>query len=239
MKLSIVVPVYNEEKTILLVLKRLLALQLPSVEKEIIVVDDGSKDGSLQKVKRFIKSHETILLVTHPRNYGKGKAVRSGIQKAKGRYVLIQDADLEYHPKFIPVLLDPLKKKKAEVVYGTRLTKRPNFKEDQRTVRFFIHYLGNKALSFLFSVLYGQWLTDIETCYKLFPRKIIKDFTLESKGFEFEAEITAKLSKTNYKIYEVPIRTLPRGYQEGKKLNTVSDGVKTLWTIIKYRFNTQ
>lgn len=238
MKLSIVVPVYNEEKTILITLKRLLAVPLPSLEKEIIVVDDGSTDKSLEKVRRFTKSHPTITLVVHDRNYGKGKAIRSGMKKAKGKYILIQDADLEYDPKFIPVLLKPLKTKNAEVVYGTRLTRKPNFKEDQRTVRFFIHYLGNKALSFIFSLLYQQWLTDIETCYKLFPRKINKEFPLDSKGFEFEAEITAKLCRNNYKIFEVPIRTLPRGYQEGKKLNTVSDGFKTLWTIIKYRFYT-
>lgn len=236
MKLSIVIPVFNEEKTILTVLKRLIALDLPAIEKEIIVVDDGSHDKTAEKVKRFIADNPSITLVSHERNYGKGKAVRSGIKKACGTYILIQDADLEYHPKFIPVLLDPILKKHSKVVYGTRLTKKPNFKEDQRTVRFFIHYIGNKGLSLIFSILYQQWLTDIETCYKLFPRKIIKEFTLESKGFEFEAEITAKLSRNNYKIHEVPIRTLPRGYQEGKKLNTISDGLKTLWTIIKYRF---
>ena len=236
MKLSIVVPVFNEENTILTVLKRLLALKLPNVEKEIIVVDDGSIDRSLHKVKRFIARNPTIILVAHERNHGKGKAVRSGIKEATGRYIIIQDADLEYHPQFIPTLLEPVLKKKAKVVYGTRLTKAPNFKEDQRTVRFFIHYLGNKGLSFIFSMLYRQWLTDIETCYKLFPRKIIREFTLDSRGFEFEAEITAKLSKSNYKIQEVPIRTFPRGYEEGKKLNTISDGFKTLWTILRYRF---
>jgi dolichol-phosphate mannosyltransferase len=236
MKLSIVIPVFNEEKTILTVLKRLIALELPEIEKEIIVVNDGSVDKTLQKITQFIANNPTILLASHEKNYGKGKAIRTGIKKAHGRYILIQDADLEYHPKFIPLLLAPIIKKQSSVVYGTRLTKRPNFREDQRTFRFFIHYIGNKSLSLIFSLLYQQWLTDIETCYKLFPRKIIHDFNLESKGFEFEAEITAKLSKSKYKIHEVPIRTSPRGYQEGKKLNTVSDGFKTLWTILKYRF---
>ncbi len=236
MKLSIVIPVFNEEKTIVIVLKRLLALELPGIKKEIIVVDDGSIDKTLNKIKRFVSTHPEIIIVSHERNYGKGKAIRSGIKKAKGTYILIQDADLEYHPKFIPILIEPVKKKQSKVVYGTRLTKKPNFKEDQRTMRFFIHYIGNKGLSLIFSLLYQQWLTDIETCYKLFPRNIIKEFSLESKGFEFEAEITAKLSRNNYKIHEVPIRTFPRGYKEGKKLNTISDGFKTLWTIIKFRF---
>lgn len=237
MKLSIVVPVFNEEKTIITVLKRLRSLTLSGVEKEIIVVDDGSHDNTAALLKKFVKNHSEIVFLSHEKNYGKGKAIRTAIKKAKGTYIVIQDADLEYHPKFIPILLTPIGKQKDIVVYGTRLTKRPNFKEDQRTIRFFIHYLGNKGLSFIFSMLYQQWLTDIETCYKVFPRKIIKEFTLDSKGFEFEAEITAKLSKHNYKIIEIPIKTYPRSYKEGKKLNTISDGFKTLWTIIKYRLN--
>ena len=168
---------------------------------------------------------------------GKGAAVKTGIGKATGDYIVIQDADLEYDPRDILRLLEQVQKGKAEVVYGTRLNRMPNFAKEERRMRFFVQYVGNKSLSLLTSVLYGQWITDMETCYKLFPKSAVQDLSLDAKGFEFEPEITAKLMKKGYHILEIPITTIPRGYEEGKKLNAVRDGIKALKTLLKYRFN--
>lgn len=234
MKLTIIVPVFNEEKTILKVLDRLSKVNIPSVEKEIIVVDDGSTDKTVDQIK---KSKLKMKFIQHRKNQGKGKAVRSGIEKATGDYIIIQDADLEYDPLFIQKLLLPILKKEAKVVYGTRLNRWPDFSKDERTLLFLLHYLGNRFLSLLTSILYGQWITDMETCYKLFPRAAIKGIALNSKSFDFEPEITAKLLKKGYKILEVPISTTPRGYEEGKKLNTIRDGSIALYSLIKYRFS--
>ncbi|MBU4017004.1 glycosyltransferase family 2 protein, partial [Patescibacteria group bacterium] len=167
---------------------------------------------------------------------GKGAAIRTAIKASTGEYIIIQDADLEYDPRDYEKLLRPIIQKKAKVVYGTRLNRLPDFLKDERTARFFIHYLGNKILSFITSILYGQWITDMETCYKIFPKKAVNDMRLNAKGFEFEPEITAKLLKKGYNIHEIPISTIPRGYDEGKKLNTIKDGLKALVTLIKYRF---
>jgi len=177
-----------------------------------------------------------IILIKHDSNQGKGAAIRSGLNHATGDYTIIQDADLEYDPADIASLLTPIIEKKTEVVYGTRLRRLPNFKRDERTIRFFIHYIGNKMLSIITSVFYGQWITDMETGYKLIPTKVMKTLKLNSTGFEMEPEITAKLLKKRYRIYEVSISTNPRGYKEGKKLNTVKDGFRALWALIKYRF---
>jgi len=239
MKLSIIIPVFNEDKTIGFVLQKLADLKLPvSTQKEIVVVDDGSKDKTIDVVNNFVKKNKktNIVVVKHDKNKGKGAAVKSGMQKATGEYIVIQDADLEYNPDDIARLLDFLKKTNAQVVYGTRLKRPPHFEKEEKTPRFLLHYAGNKFLSLVTSILYYQWITDMETCYKLFPKKAIDSIRLNAKGFEFEPEITAKLMKAGYKIYEMPIKTKPRSYNEGKKLNTFKDGWKALWSLVKYRF---
>lgn len=237
MTLSIIIPVYNEEKTIATLLHQLSELELDGVEKEILIVDDGSTDGTSEVITKLISSTKNLKYMRHKKNKGKGAAVRTGLQTATGDYVIIQDADLEYNPKDIPYLLEPIMEGKSKVVYGTRLKRLPNFKRDERTFRFFTHYIGNKLLSLITSVLYGQWITDMETGYKLLPQKVIQDLKLKSYGFELEPEITAKLLKKGFKILELPISTNPRGYNEGKKLNTVHDGCRALWALIKYRIS--
>lgn len=232
MKLSIVVPVFNEKKTVAEILNKVKEVKMPGIEKEIIVVDDGSTDGT----KEILKKIKIGKIIFHEVNSGKGAAVSAGIKNSTGDYIIIQDADLEYDPKQINNLLAPILDKKAEVVYGTRLDRLPNFKRDEKIPLFLIHYLGNRFLSLVTSILYGQWITDMETCYKLFPRKAMKNVKINAKRFDFEPEITAKLLKMGYKILEVPITTNPRGYNEGKKLNTVKDGAIALFTLIKYRF---
>lgn len=234
MKLSIIIPVYNEEKTVAQVLQRVEKVTFPGVEKEIIVVNDGSSDNS-KKIIEGLKL-KNLKFFSHEKNGGKGSAVRTGLEKATGEYVIIQDADLEYDPNDIAKLLKPIQERKATVVYGTRLKRLPNFSRDERTGQFLLHYVGNKFLSLITSVLYFSWVTDMESCYKLFPKKALKGITLHAKGFELEPEITAKLLKRGYKIVDIPISTNPRGYDEGKKLNTVRDGSKAIWSLFKYRF---
>lgn len=232
MKLSIIVPVYNEEKTILPILEKLKELSIPQVAKEIIIVDDGSTDLTRKKLKTV----KDVKIILHDKNMGKGAAVKTGINNASGDFVIIQDADLEYDPNYIKILMEPVKRGEAKVVYGTRLKRLPHLKQEERTLQFLIHYLGNRFLSLVVSILYGQWITDMETCYKLFPKNALDKIKLNARGFEFEPEITAKLSKAGYKIKEIPITANPRGYDEGKKLNTLRDGSKAFWYTIKYRF---
>jgi dolichol-phosphate mannosyltransferase len=234
MKLSIIIPVFNEEKTILEIIKRVRDVEISGVEKQIIIVNDGSSD----ETKRIISnlSADNVRIINHEKNQGKGTAVRTGIENAKGEYIIIQDADLEYNPKDIKKLISPILEKKTKVVYGTRLKRLPSFSREERTPQFLLHYLGNKFLSLLTSMLYGQWITDMETCYKVFPKNALNGIKLNSKRFDFEPEITAKILKKGYGILEVPITTTPRGYDQGKKLNTFKDGSIALWTLLKYRF---
>lgn len=238
MKLSIIVPVFNEEKTIADVLKRLNSVIIPGVMKEIIVVDDGSTDVTALVISNFTPpaGGSNFKIIQHKKNQGKGAAVRTGIKQATGDYILIQDADLEYNPNDIEKLLEPVKKSRATVVYGTRLKRLPDLARDERTFRFFLHYIGNRFLSFLTSILYGQWITDMETGYKLFPRKALNRIELRARSFDFEPEITTKLLKQGFNIIEVPIKTNPRGYDEGKKLHTVRDGFIAFWTLLRFRF---
>ena len=231
MKLTIIIPAFNEEKTISKILEKVIDVKIPSVKKEIIVVDDGSSDKTVFNLPK----NKKYKLITHKKNLGKGAAIASGLKIATGDYVIIQDADLEYDPRQIELLIKPVIEKKAKVVYGTRLNRLPNLKKEEKSLRFLLHYFGNRYLSFVASILYLQWLTDIETCYKLFPVKIGKKINLKSKRFDFEPEITAKLLKRGYKILEVPISATPRDYKHGKKLRTFHDGSIALYTLIKYR----
>lgn len=230
MKLSIVIPVFNEEKTISKLIEKVIAVKIPDVTKEIIVVDDGSTDKTVQNIPK-----SGIKLIKHSVNQGKGAAVKTGIDNATGDYIIIQDADLEYNPEQIKLLVKPILENKAKVVYGTRLKRRPHLGNEERNFRFLLHYLGNRFLSLVTSILYGSWLTDMETCYKLFPASAGKKFKLHAKRFDFEPEITAKLLKAGNKILEVPIVTVPRDFDEGKKLRTFHDGTIALYTLVKYR----
>lgn len=233
-KLSIIIPVYNEEKTIAKLLQRVIEVRLPgNVQKEIIVVDDGSTDSSRAKIaSQKLGAIETIF---HPRNLGKGAAVRTGIKCATGDLIIIQDADLEYDPKDYSKLLQPILKKKTNVVYGTRLADYPlRFWGKDKTV-LPLHLIANRFLTWLVNFLYGSNLTDMETCYKLFTKEVLSKIDLVSDRFEIEPEITIKAIKLGYDIVEVPIVTKPRDYKEGKKIG-LSDGIKAIWTIFKYRF---
>lgn len=223
-KLSIVMPVYNEEKTILEILKRVEATELPGLEKEIIIIDDCSTDGSKEILKTLEQKYKILY---HSNNQGKGAALRTGFQQASGDFLLIQDADLEYDPQEYPCLLEPLIQNKADIVYGSRnLKDNPRFKKS--------YYWGVRFISWLTNILYGANLTDVYTCYKVFKTPILKNLNLESKGFEFEEEVTIKALKKKYRILEIPINYFPRSFKEGKKINW-SDGIKAILTIIKYR----
>jgi glycosyltransferase involved in cell wall biosynthesis len=233
MKLSIIIPVFNENKTILEILDRVVSVKIPNFEKEILLVDDGSTDGTREKITKAKLKDVKVFL--HKVNQGKGAAVRTGIKEASGDYIIIQDADLEYNPKSIKNLTAAIVDDKS-VIYGTRLNRMPHLNKEEKKHLFIFHYFGNRFLSLVTSFLYGQWITDMETCYKLFPKKAVEKLKINARGFEFEPEITAKLLKRGYKIKEVPIVATPRGYDEGKKLNTVRDGSKALWYLFKYRF---
>ena len=236
MRLSIIIPVFNEGKTVGKILKKVQDLKIANVEKEIIIVDDGSTDATQSEISNLKSQISNLKIFHHKINLGKGAAVSTGIKNSKGDYIIIQDADLEYDPSQIKDLVKPIQEGKAKVVYGTRLNRLPNLKRDEKTPLFLLHYLGNRFLSLITSLLYGQWITDMETCYKLFPRKAVEGMKLSAKRFDFEPEITAKLLKKGYKILEVPITTRPRGYDEGKKLNAIKDGSISFWTLLKYRF---
>ena len=230
MKLSIIIPLYNEEKTIEEIIKRVLKVDLKGVEKEIIVVDDGSVDNSAKIVNSFIKNSlmKNVKLVRHKKNRGKGAAVRTGIKNSRGDLILIQDADLEYDPNDIPHLLQPILEGKAEVVYGSRFT-------GERKNMFFWHMIGNKFLSFVCNLLYNTTLSDMEVCYKLFTKKALRGIQLKEDRWGFDPEITAKILKKGIRIYEVPISYTGREFWEGKKI-CWKDGLRILWVLLKVRF---
>ena len=223
MKLTIIIPVYNEESTVEELIRR---VQSTPYEKEIIIVDDGSID-STKKILQQI-NQPNIKTLCHQENYGKGRAIRTALPEATGDIVLIQDADLEYDPSEYSLLLKPILNSKAEVVYGSR------FRGEGKAM-FFWHAMGNKFLTLVTNLLYNAILTDMETCYKVFKREIIGDLNLKSNRFNIEPEITAKILKKGIRIYEVPISYAGREYKEGKKI-TWKDGVVALGTLFKYRF---
>jgi glycosyltransferase involved in cell wall biosynthesis len=226
MKLTVVMPVYNERNTIQEILRRVRAVDLGEIEKAIIVVDDGSTDGTRDILK--LEEDSTTRVMYHEVNQGKGAAIRTALEHLDGDFMVIQDADLEYDPDDYRALLGPVLKKKAEVVYGSRFT------GEHRDMLFW-HMLGNKMLSFITNVLYNTTLSDMETCYKLFWVPVLDGMKVKSNKFNFEPEITAKVLKKKVRIYEVPISYAGREYSEGKKI-TWRDGFSALWALVKYRF---
>jgi glycosyltransferase involved in cell wall biosynthesis len=231
MKISIIIPVFNEQQTIEAILRRVLgANKKESPILEIIVVDDGSTDGTRDILTRMAteSTEPTVKIFVHPKNQGKGAAIRTALGHIMGDLVLIQDADLEYHPEDYPAVVKPIVEYGAEVVYGSR------FLGTHRAFLFW-HYLGNKVLTLLTNVLFDSMLSDMEVGFKAFRTDVIKSIPLEARGFDFEPEITAKVLKRKLKLYEVPITYSGRDYSEGKKI-TWKDGLAAIWTLIKYRF---
>jgi glycosyltransferase involved in cell wall biosynthesis len=226
MKLSIIIPVFNESDTIEEIVRRVNKIGLAD---EIIVVDDGSTDGTREKLRALAVEYENLRIFSHARNAGKGSAVRSGIREATGDLLLIQDADLEYDPRDYPALLSPIFEDKADVVYGSRFLGGP------RRSTMFWHMVANKLLTLLTNILYNSILSDMETGYKLFKREVIQDLPLHARRFEFEPEVTSKLLKRKVRIFEVPITFNPREYSEGKKIG-LADAFEAVWTLLKYRF---
>lgn len=225
MKLSVVIPVYNEVTNIREILRRIRATKLPS---EIVVVDDGSTDGS-RELLAALDSKGGLRVLLHETNQGKGAAVRTGIGAARGDVILIQDADLEYNPRDYPALLKPLRDGVADVVYGSRFLGGP-----RRAVMFW-HMIANQLLTFMTNILYNTILSDMETGYKVFRRDVLKGMNLRARRFEFEPEFTAKVLKRHYRIFEVPISFNPRDYSEGKKIK-LQDAFVAVWTLLKYKF---
>ena len=221
---SVIIPVYNEVNTLREIVSR---VQATGLVNEILVVDDGSTDGT-REILLDLEKKGSITAVFHNRNQGKGSAIRSGLEKVKGNLILIQDADLEYDPRDYPNLLAPIQEGLAEVVYGSRFLGGP-----RRPILFW-NMLANKILTLTTNILYNNILTDMETGYKLFKKEVLNDIKLRAKRFEFEPEFTAKILKKKVRIYEVPIRFTPRFYQEGKKIK-MKDAFAAMWALLKYR----
>lgn len=234
MKLSIIIPVYNEEKTITELLDRVIKVKLASkITKEIIVIDDASFDSTPEILKN--RKYKDIVILRHKINRGKGAAVRKGFTRSTGEILLIQDADLEYNPKDYPRLLEPILSGRTNVVFGTRLKNYPLIFFGKNKTPLPTHWLGNKFLTGLTNFLYHSQITDMETCYKIFKKEVVQDLKLKSERFEIEAEITAKILKKGFKILELPIKVKPRTQKEGKKIGW-RDGFTAIFTLIKYRF---
>lgn len=248
MKLSVLIPCYNEIDTIRPIVEQVLAVEMSlqvrngpyrpqnashgdlvemTMEKEIVIVDDGSKDGTRDLLPELAKL-PGVFVYYHEVNQGKGAAVRTAIEKALGDIMIVQDADLEYDPREYPQLVLPILEGRTKVVYGSRFLGGP------RKAMFFTHMLGNKMLTLFTNVLFDTILSDMETCYKVFTREVALKLRLKSPGWGFDPEITAKILKRGYRIYEVPISYNGREYNEGKKISW-RDGLTVMWTLLKYR----
>jgi glycosyltransferase involved in cell wall biosynthesis len=229
MKLSVVIPVYNEAATVAEIIRRVQAVDFP---KEILVVDDGSTDGTRELLARLADQHANLRIFLQPQNQGKGAALRRGFAEAIGDFVLVQDADLEYDPSDYPVLLKPLIDGKADVVYGSRF-----LTTKEHRVLFFWHSVGNRLLTLISNMVTNLNMTDMETGYKAFRREVIQSIRLEQNRFGFEPEITVKIARLGLRIYEVGISYSGRTYEEGKKIGW-RDGFKALWCLVKYSIKT-
>lgn len=225
MNLSVIIPVYNEVQNIREIVKRVLATGLPW---EIVIVDDGSTDGTRDILKE-LDGKDSIRVILHEKNQGKGAAVRTGFAEAKGEVFLIQDADLEYDPRDYPAILRPIEEGIADVVYGSR------FLGAARRSTMFWHMIANKLLTLATNILYNNILTDMETGYKVFRREVLDGITIHSNSFNFEPEFTAKILKKKVRIFEVPITFNPRDYSDGKKIK-LHDAFEAIWALLKYRF---
>jgi glycosyltransferase involved in cell wall biosynthesis len=226
MNLTVVMPVYNERATVEAILQR---VEQTGLANEIILVDDGSTDGTRAILERIASQHPALKVLLHERNRGKGAAIQTGIRAATQDLVLIQDADLEYDPRDYPALLAPILEGKADVVFGSRFLGGP-----RRTTMFW-HMVANQLLTFMTNILYNSILSDMETGYKLFRREILQAIPLRCRRFDFEPEVTAKLLKRRIRVFEVPISFNPREYDEGKKIG-LKDAFAAVWTLLKYRF---
>ena len=225
MKVSVIIPVYNEVNTIEEILRRVEAQNLAN---EILIIDDGSTDGTREKLASLNEDGH-LRIILHDHNQGKGAAVRTGIQQATGDVFLIQDADLEYDPRDYPALIKPIEEGIADVVYGSRFLGGP-----RRTTMFW-HMVANKMLTFMTNLLYNTILSDMETGYKVFKQETVKGMKIRANKFDFEPEFTAKILKRKARVYEVPISFNPRDYDEGKKIG-IGDAFQAVWALIKYRF---
>jgi glycosyltransferase involved in cell wall biosynthesis len=231
-KLSVIIPVFNEKNTVLEIVKRVLAVPL---DKEVVIVDDGSTDGTSEilkspQMRQLVDQSgcEGIKIVFQKQNQGKGAAIKRGLEEVTGDAVVIQDADLEYDPMDFLALIKPIEEGRADVVYGSRIL------GHNRKSSFSFHY-GGKLLTFVTNFLYRTHITDQPTCYKMFRTEVLNEFELSSRSFEFCSEVTAKLAKRGHRIMELPIRYVPRSIREGKKIRW-KDGLIAIWTLIKYRF---
>jgi glycosyltransferase involved in cell wall biosynthesis len=223
--LSVVIPVYNEQATIRSVIEQVLQI---SYLLEIIVVNDGSQDGTHEVLEQLACEYSELQVIHHPKNKGKTAALKTGFQATQGDVVIVQDADLEYNPQEIPDVIEPILDNKADVVYGSRFLVRKAAR-----VLYFSHYIANKFLTFLSDVFTNVNITDVETCYKAFRGDIIRNMIIKSQGFGFEIEVTAKVAKLKCRIFEVPISYYGRTYEEGKKIG-LKDGIQAIWYIIYF-----
>ena len=226
-RLSVVIPVYNESHTLETLVRRVLGVDY-ACDLEIVIVDDASDDGSREVAESLASRHANLVCLRHEMNAGKGAAIRTGFARATGDIVIVQDADLEYDPREIPSMIDLIRDDIADVVFGSRFLAR-----GPHRVLYYRHYLANRMLTAFSNVLTNLNLTDIEVCYKAFRREVLESITLEEERFGFEPEITAKVARGNWRIYEVPISYYGRTYKEGKKIGW-RDGVRALYCILKY-----
>ena len=228
-KLSVIIPAYNEEKTIAGIIKKVIGIKIKGVAKDIIIVNDCSTDNTKKILEKI--NNKSVKILSHKKNMGKGSSIRTGLEYARGDIILIQDADLEYSPEEYEKLLSPIINGKAEVVYGSRLNA---IRKDMKNM-YKLHYIGNLFLTLMTNILYHGRISDMETGYKVFKREVIENISLKANRFDFEPEITAKILKKGYRIHEVPISFAGRKFDQGKKITWI-DGIKAAYYLVKYRF---